>query len=73
MFIEKILHKRKDLIMNKKLVIIIIIQAFVVTFLLGTLFGMSIQKKRNNKADGNNKQSENTINDEVKCRHRWKR
>ena len=66
MFIEKILHKRKDLIMNKKLVIIIIIQAFVVTFLLGTLFGMSIQKKRNNKADGNNKQSENTINDEVK-------
>ena len=32
--------------MDKKLKIIIIIQAFVVVFLLGILLGMNIQKKR---------------------------
>ena len=50
--------------MNKKLVIIIIIQAFIVTFLLGILLGMNIQKKRYKNTDESSKQSESSVENE---------
>ena len=49
--------------MNKKLITVIIIQAFIVTFLLGILLGMNIQKKHDNKADKNKNQSESILNE----------
>ena len=48
--------------MNKKLKIIVLIQIIIVTFLLGILLGMQIQKKRTKKTNQTNKTDVESVN-----------
>ena len=55
--------------MNKKLKIVVFIQVIIVTFLLGILLGMHIQKKRmndNNNTQKDNIENSNTVNSDSK-------